>query len=186
VNSHSSAIRPAADTALLTVADSLPEAVAAGQAGATMIDVGDRGPELIAAIRDSVARMIICGDDDESADVVRDQAVALRTGARLICADIAAAETAAGAGIARERILVTVPAAEVDAALRAGWATLADVDASAGTRGLAGAEAIAAVCAWLGATAVRTRHVAPIRRSLDMTRSVLGTRPPAWAIRGLA
>jgi dihydropteroate synthase len=185
VNSHSSAIRLGADTALLTVADTLPGAIAAGQAGATMIDVGDRGPELIAAIRGSVARMIVCGDD-ESADVVRDPALALRTGARLICADIAAAETAVGAGIARERILVTVPAAEVHAALRAGWATLTDVDASAATRGLAGAEAIAAVCAWLGATAVRTRHVAPIRRSLDMANSVLGTRPPAWAIRGLA
>jgi hypothetical protein len=185
VNSRSSVIRPGADTALLTVADSLTEAIAAGQAGATMIDVGDRGPELISAIRGNVARMIVCGDD-ESADVVRHPAVALRTGARLICADIAAAETAVGAGIARERILVTVPATEVDAALRAGWATLTDVDTSAATRGLAGAEAIAAICAWLGATAVRTRHVAPVRRSLDMAKSVLGTRPPAWTIRGLA
>jgi hypothetical protein len=167
------------------MAGSLTEAVAAGQAGATMIDVGDRGPELIAAIRRGVAWMIVCGDD-ESADVVRDPAVALRTGARLICADIAAAETAVGAGTARERILVTVPAAEVDAALRAGWATVTDVDTSAGPRGLAGAEAIAAVCAWLGATAVRTRHVTPIRRSLDMAKSVIGTRPPAWTIRGLA
>jgi hypothetical protein len=185
VNSHSSAIPLGADTALLTVADSLPEAIAAGQAGATMVDVGGRGPELIAAIRGSVPWMIVCGDDDR-ADVVRDPAAALRTGARLICADITAAETAVGAGIARERILVTVPAADVDAALRAGWATLTDVDASAAARGLAGAEAIAAVCAWLGATAVRTRHVAPIRRSLDMAKSVLGTRPPAWVIRGLA
>jgi dihydropteroate synthase len=185
VNEHSSAIQPDADTALLTVVGSLPGAIAAGQAGATMVDIGDKGPELIAAIRGGVPRMIVCGDD-ESADVVRDPAVALRTGARLICADIAVAETAIGAGIARERILVTVSAAKVDAALRAGWATLTDVDASAATRGLAGAEAIAAVCAWLGATVVRTRDVTPIRRSIDMAKSVLGTRPPAWAVRGLA
>jgi dihydropteroate synthase len=185
VKSHFSVTRPGTDTALLTVADSLPEAIAAGQAGATMIDVGDRGPELIAAIRGSVPWLIVCGDD-ESADVVRDPVLVPRTGAGLICPDIAAAETALGTGVARERILVTVPAAEVDAALRAGWATLTDVDASAATRGLAGAEAIAAVCAWLGATVVKTRHVAPIRRSLDMAKSVLGTRPPAWAIRGLA
>jgi dihydropteroate synthase len=185
VKSYYSAIRPTADTALLTVADSLPEVIAAGQAGATMIDVGSRGPELIAAIRGNVPWLVVCGDD-ESADVVRDPALVSRTSARLICADIAAAEAALDTGIARERILVTVPAAEVDAALRAGWATLTDVDASAATRGLAGAEATAAVCAWLGATVVRTRHVTPIRRSIDMAKSVLGTRPPAWAVRGLA
>jgi hypothetical protein len=150
-----------------------------------MIDVGNHGPALISAIRENVPGAVVCGDD-ENADIVRDPDLARRTGARLICADVTAAERARGSGIARERILVTVPAPGLDAALRAGWATLIDVDASAGGRGLAGAEAIAAICAWLGATAVRTRHVASIRRSLDMAKSVLGTRPPAWTIRGLA
>jgi hypothetical protein len=172
-------------TALLTAADNLPEAVAAGRAGATMIDVGDHGPALIAAIRENMPGAVVCGDD-ETADIVRDPDLALRTGAGLICADVATAERAHGDGIPRERILVTVPAPDVDAALRAGWATLTDVDASAGGRGLAGAEGIAAICAWLGATVIRTRHVTPIRRSLDMAKSVLGTRPPSWTIRGLA
>jgi dihydropteroate synthase len=48
------------------------------------------------------------------------------------------------------------------------------------------AVAASAVCAWMGAAAVRTRHVRPVRRALDMTASIRGLRPPAWAVRGLA
>jgi hypothetical protein len=33
---------------------------------------------------------------------------------------------------------------------------------------------------------LRTRHVAEVRRCADMTESILGRRPPAWAVRGLA
>jgi dihydropteroate synthase len=55
-----------------------------------------------------------------------------------------------------------------------------------GTGSLARAEAIAAVCAWAGAKVIRTRHVAEIRRCLDMTEVILGIRPPAWTLRGLA
>jgi hypothetical protein len=46
--------------------------------------------------------------------------------------------------------------------------------------------ATAAVLTWLGAPAIRTRHVLPVRRAIDMTGAIAGTRPPALTIRGLA
>jgi hypothetical protein len=46
--------------------------------------------------------------------------------------------------------------------------------------------ATAAVLAWLGAPAIRTRHVLPVRRAIDMTCSIAGTRLPALTTRGLA
>ncbi len=46
--------------------------------------------------------------------------------------------------------------------------------------------ATAAVLTWLGAPAIRTRHVLAVRRAIDMTGSIAGTRPPACTIRGLA
>jgi len=70
--------------------------------------------------------------------------------------------------------------------------TLVDLDPGTlvgldqGTESLARAEAVAAVCAWTGAKVIRTRHVAEIRRCLDMTESILGLRRPAWTLRGLA
>jgi len=63
---------------------------------------------------------------------------------------------------------------------------LADLDELGGAAGLARSEAAAAVCVWLGASVLRTRHVAEVRRCADMTESILGRRPPAWAVRGLA
>ncbi|MGH3421240.1 MAG: hypothetical protein ACRDOD_16830, partial [Streptosporangiaceae bacterium] len=66
---------------------------------------------------------------------------------------------------------------------------LADLDGLRGPDGAAGLariEAAASVCVWLGASVLRTRHVAEVRRCADMTESILGRRPPAWAVRGLA
>jgi hypothetical protein len=51
---------------------------------------------------------------------------------------------------------------------------------------LAGVVATAAVLAWLGTPAIRTRHVLPVRRAIDMTCSIAGTRLPALTTRGLA
>jgi hypothetical protein len=59
---------------------------------------------------------------------------------------------------------------------------LVDVDGW-GTPAAAGA--VAAVCAWQGVRLIRTRHVAEVRRCLDMTESIIGIRPPALAVRGL-
>jgi hypothetical protein len=46
--------------------------------------------------------------------------------------------------------------------------------------------ATAAVLAWLGTPAIRTRHVLPVRRAIDMACSIAGTRLPATTTRGLA
>jgi hypothetical protein len=82
----------------------------------------------------------------------------------------------------------------VDGGWPAGAGSLAEVTADAGSLAevaadagsLAGVEAVAAVCAWLGVSVVRTRHVAEVRRALDMTETIRGTRLPAWTVRGLA
>jgi hypothetical protein len=46
--------------------------------------------------------------------------------------------------------------------------------------------ATAAVCTWLGAPVVRSRHTRAVRRAIDMTASIAGRRPPAHTVRGLA
>jgi dihydropteroate synthase len=176
---------PEGGTALLATVETVDDAIAAESAGARLIDVGDAGPELIAAIRVRCPGLVICAGHDQ-ADVVRDRELAARTGAGLICASVAQAEQAAAAGVPAGRIVVTAVPATLDEITNAGWATLTDVDSCAGGLGLPGAEAIAAVCSWLGVAVVRTRHVQQIARSLDMAASILGTRPPAWTVRGLA
>ncbi|HZC40215.1 MAG TPA: hypothetical protein VE343_06040 [Streptosporangiaceae bacterium] len=57
-----------------------------------------------------------------------------------------------------------------------------DCDLGAGP---AAAVAVAAVSAWRGAPAVRTRQVAAVRRALDMAAAIRGDRPPWRAVRGL-
>jgi hypothetical protein len=190
------------------------EAAASAAAGAGLVDVGD-ADALIKQIRDLVGDVRICGRD-EDADIVRDAGIAVRTGAGLICPDPDAAARAVRGGVPAERILVRAAPARLETVVRAGWATLVDLDehvglgqdigldghagtgqdehagtgqdVNAGTGGdpLARAEAVAAVCAWLGARVIRTRYVAEIRRCVDMTESILGRRPPAWTVRGLA
>jgi dihydropteroate synthase len=51
---------------------------------------------------------------------------------------------------------------------------------------LNGTLAATAVCAWLGARVFRAHDVAATRQVLDMTASMLGTRPPVAAVRALA
>jgi hypothetical protein len=168
------------------------EAVAAALAGAGLVDVG-ADDALILQVRDAVPGVGICGHGAD-ADIVHDAAVAARAGAGLICRDPGTAASAVQRGIAPERILVQTAAGDVAAASRSGWAALVDLDRGASDRGtsdrgtgsLARAEAIAAVSAWAGAKVIRTRHVAEIRRSLDMTETILGLRRPAWTLRGLA
>jgi hypothetical protein len=46
--------------------------------------------------------------------------------------------------------------------------------------------ATAAVCTWLGAPVVRSRHTRAVRRAIDMTASIAGRRPPSHTVRGLA
>jgi hypothetical protein len=65
-----------------------------------------------------------------------------------------------------------------------------DADQAAADAGQAPAPAAvvatAAVLTWLGTPAIRTRHVLPVRRAIDMTSAIAGTRLPALTTRGLA
>jgi len=184
---------------LLAPVATVEQAAAAAAAGAGLVDAGDDAA-LVPAIRRAVSGVRVCGEH-EDADLVRDAALAARTGATLICPGADAAEAAARRGVSAGRILVQAAPAGIEAAVRAGWPVLADLEGLAdpegganpegdadlgGAAGLARTEAAAAVCAWLGASVLRTRHVANVRRCVDMTESILGRRPPAWAVRGLA
>jgi len=61
-----------------------------------------------------------------------------------------------------------------------------ELAAKAGVAGHAAVIATAAVCTWLGAPVVRSRHTRAVRRSIDMTASIAGHRPPSHTVRGLA
>jgi len=162
------------------------QAAAAAAAGAALVDAGRDGA-LVPAIRRAVGGVRVCGQH-ETADLVRDAGLAARTGAALICPGPDAA-AAAQRGVAAERILVQAAPAGIEPAVRAGWPVLADLEGLtdlAGLEGRARTEAVAAVCAWLGASVLRTSYLAEVRRCADMTESILGRRAPAWAVRGLA
>jgi hypothetical protein len=177
---------------LLAPVATVEQAAAAAAAGAGLVDAGDDAA-LVPAIRRAVRGVRVCGEH-EDADLMRDADLAARTGAALICPGTDAAEAAARRGVAAGRILVQAAPAGIEAVVRAGWSVLADLEkladleglADLSAAGLARTEATAAVCAWLGASVLRTRHVAKIRRCADMTESILGRRAPAWAVRGLA
>jgi hypothetical protein len=166
--------------ALLAPVTTVAQAAAAAAAGAALVDAGPDGA-LVPAIRRAVG-VRVCGQH-ETADVVRDAALAARGGAALICPGPDAAAAAVRRGVAAERILVQAAPAGIQPAVRAGWSVLADLES---LDGRARTEAVAAVCVWLGASVLRTRYLAEVRRCADMTESILGRRPPAWAVRGLA
>jgi len=168
---------------LLAPVTTVAQAAAAAAAGAALVDAGRDGA-LVPAIRRAVSGVRVCGPH-ESADVVRETDLAARTGTALICPGPGAAVAAVRRGVAAARILVQAVPAGIEPAVRAGWAVLADLEAE-DAAGRARTEAVAAICAWLGASVLRTRHVAEVRRCADMTESILGRRAPAWAVRGLA
>ena len=68
--------------------------------------------------------------------------------------------------------------------LWAGTPAAVDVD-SPPALPVAAVVARAAVLTWLGTPAIRTRHVVPVRRAIDMTSSIAGTRLPSVTTRGL-
>ena len=59
------------------------------------------------------------------------------------------------------------------------------VAAGGRARPVAAVVARAAVLNWLGTPAIRTRRVLPVRRAIDMTSSIAGTRLPSLTTRGL-
>src|ERR1700745_2686934 len=99
---------------------------AAARDGTVLIAAGDDAA-LVPAIRRTVSGVRVCGEH-EDADLVRDAALAARTGAALICPEADAAEGAARRGIAAQRILVQAAPAGIEAAVRVGWPVLADLE----------------------------------------------------------
>jgi hypothetical protein len=87
-------------------------------------------------------------------------------------------DASALSGQAEEAIRARHPGAR----LWAGSPAVADVDGESPATMVA----TAAVLTWLGTPAIRTRHVLPVRRAIDMTCSIAGTRLPALTTRGLA
>jgi hypothetical protein len=87
-----------------------------------------------------------------------------------------------------EPALAAIRARHSAARLWTGSPTAVDADSVAGEAGdsPAAAAAAAAISTWLGATVIRTRHVAPARRAIDMTLSISGDRLPELTTRGLA
>ncbi|HUK71852.1 MAG TPA: hypothetical protein VLW50_24315 [Streptosporangiaceae bacterium] len=147
--------------------------------GARLIDLGAASSEAVGAVRAIDPGVIVCADAP-GADVTRDPCIAQRTGATLLRPGPAAGPSGAGGG--REPVLITGTPADVGRLSAAGWAVLVDVD----TGELAGTLAVAAVCTWLGARIVRTKHIAAVRQAVEMVESIRGTRAPSWTRRGLA
>jgi hypothetical protein len=150
--------------------------------GARLVDLGVASTEAVSAVRAIDPAVIVCADAP-GADLTRDPVVAERTGATLLRLGPAAGPPGGGSGSARrESILITGAPADVGTLTAVGWAVVVDVDAAE----LASTVAVAAVCAWLGARIVRTRHVAAVRQALEMVESIRGSRVPSWTRRGLA
>jgi hypothetical protein len=148
---------------------------AAAQAGwAILVDLADGNVDLADRDVDLADRDAGQADGDVG---LTDQDTAAR-------AAVARAATAAAA-VRAATAAAAVRAATAAAAVRA--ATAREAAAPQGSAAAVAREAaVAAVCAWLGASVIRTRHVTEIRRSVEMTESILGRRPPAGTLRGLA
>jgi len=158
-------------TAVAAAAATLPAAAAAVAQGADLIDLTGADQQTMTEVRTRYPGVLACAPADW-ADLVRDPATALRTGAVLVCSDPAAAAEAEANGIGRAAILVE--AARAAGLIGAGWRVLVDAGQAAGPPAAA---AVAALSAWLGAAAVRSPHVLAVRRAVDMTGAISGTRP---------
>jgi hypothetical protein len=160
-------------TAVAAAATTVPAARTAVAAGAVLIDLTGARLPVMTEVRDRYPGVLICAPAGW-ADLVRDPATARRTGAILVCADAAAATAAEAGGIGRASILVEAAPARAAGLIAAGWRVLVDAGQVAGPHA---ASAVAAVSAWLGAAAVRTRYVPAARRAVDMADSIRGSGP---------
>ena len=159
-------------TAVAAAATTVAAARAAVAAGAALVDLTGAGRPVMTEVRNRYPGVLICAPADW-ADLVRDPATARRTGAILVCADPAAATAAEAGGIGRLGIVVEAAPARAAGLIAAGWRVLVD---SGQVTGPHAAAAVAALSAWLGAAAVRSDHVAAIRRAIDMADAIRGGR----------
>jgi hypothetical protein len=155
-------------TAVLAVAGDVAQAVAAIGSGAQLIDLWQAGGGTADEVRARYPGIPVCARAGW-AELTRDPAAALPTGAMLICADTAGAEQARAAGVDRGALLVEAPPARAAGLLAAGWAVIVTADDQAGPHASA---AVGAIACWLGAAAVRTGHVAAVRRAIAMTQAI--------------
>jgi hypothetical protein len=173
-------------TAVLAAADDLPAAGAAVSAGADLIDLWTASDETARRFRDRYPDVPACARTGWAA-LTRDPGAAEHGGIPLVCADETAAARAQAAGIARGALLVEAPPDQTARLISAGWRVIVCADAPDDGGELAGphgAAAVAAIATWLGAAAVRTSQVAAVRRAVDMTGTIRGTRPiPAGYVR---
>ena len=160
-------------TAVAAAATTVAAARAAIAAGAVLVDLTGAGRPVLAEVRERYPDILICAPADW-ADLVRDPAAARRTGAILVCADPAGAAAAEAGGISRRGILIEATPARAAGLMAAGWRVL--VDAGQVTDPPATA-AVAALSAWLGATAVRSDNVAAVRRAIDMAGAIRAGAP---------
>jgi threonine synthase len=159
-------------TAVAAAATTVAAARAAVAAGAVLVDLTGAGRPVMTEVRNRYPGILICAPADW-ADLVRDPATARRTGAILVCADPAAATAAEAGGIGRRGILVEAAPARAAELIAAGWRVLVDCGQVTDPHAAA---AVAALSAWLGAAAVRSDHVAAVRRAVDMAGAITGGR----------
>ena len=177
-------------TAVATAATTVQAAQAAVAAGAVLIDLTGAKQPVMTEVRDRYPGILICAPADW-ADLVRDPATARRTGAILVCADPAAAAAAEAGGIGRDGILIEAAPPRAAGLIADGWRVLVDADqvpgghaAASQAAGPHAAAAVAALSAWLGAAAVRSQHVAAVRRAIDMAGAISRTGPiPGGCVR---
>jgi len=160
-------------TVVAAAATTVAAARAAVAAGAVLIDLTGASPQVMTEVRDRCPGILTCAPADW-ADLVRDPAAARRTGAILVCADPDAAAAAEAGGIGRRHILVEAAPGHAAGLIAAGWRVLVDAGQVADPHAAA---AVAALSAWLGAAAVRSDHVAAVRRAIDMAGAIRGVDP---------
>ncbi|WP_245645331.1 dihydropteroate synthase [Pseudonocardia acaciae] len=207
---------PAADRALVVASvgasEPLEEWDAAVDAGADLVEVsGDgrlvpivaqarqRHPDLVIGVRTGLARvagpacavgadLLGVGADPELAEVAAEHGVGVACPADR-------AERMVELGVPKEGILVDAEGAghglellrRRDELVTTGWPVLMTL--SGGELTGEGALAAVALAAADGVKAFRAHgagEVAAVRRTVDMVASILGTRPPARCVRGLA
>ena len=147
------------------------------------------GPTILIAALSTAAQAgpaIAAGADMIDATGLSDQAVAgiraRHPGVRLWAGAPAAVDAdATDATTAADATTTTDATKAADATTTADATTASNGQAMA----VAAVVARAAVLTWLGTPAIRTRHVLPVRRAIDMTSSIAGTRLPSLTTRGL-
>jgi hypothetical protein len=181
-------------TLLLAVGADPQRAAKALAEGADLIDVRAAAPGALAAIRASLpAGVLWTGSRTERLDTdpldANPQDANPQDASKLDANPLDAGKLDANPQDAGKLDANPLDAEPLDAdllAARAGGERRAAAEDPAGQVTPAAVIATAAVCTWLGAAVIRSRHTRAVRRAIDMTASIAGHRPPSHTVRGLA